>query len=109
MRMTYWGSNTSVSMKSVIVINPVKTYQAGRPSRYKTMINILYIKALPGSGCGNIRITGNRMIARACICLFVSFKLICVSLKNFAKAKEVAALANSEGCIVKLPIAYQQR
>jgi hypothetical protein len=24
------------------------------------------------------------------------------SLKNFAKAKEVAALANSEGCIVKL-------
>jgi hypothetical protein len=30
------------------------------------------------------------------------FKLIWESLKNFAKAKEVAALANSEGCIVKL-------
>jgi hypothetical protein len=27
------------------------------------------------------------------------FKLIWESLKNFAKAKEVAALANSEGCI----------
>jgi hypothetical protein len=33
----------------------------------------------------------------------LTFKLIWESLKNFAKAKEVAALANSEGCIVKLP------
>jgi hypothetical protein len=29
----------------------------------------------------------------------IFFKLIWESLKNFAKAKEVAALANSEGCI----------
>jgi hypothetical protein len=32
----------------------------------------------------------------------LTFKLIWESLKKFHKAKEVAALANSEGCIVKL-------
>ena len=32
-----------------------------------------------------------------------------MSLKNFASANDVAAFANSEGCNVKLPIAYQQR
>ena len=63
--MTYCGSNTSVNMNNNIVINPVNTYQAGRPSRYKTMMNILYIKALPGSGCGNISKTGKSIIASA--------------------------------------------
>jgi hypothetical protein len=33
-----------------------------------------------------------------------SFKLIWESLKNFAKANEVAALANQRVVIVKLPI-----
>jgi hypothetical protein len=32
-----------------------------------------------------------------------------IFLNLLAKAKAVAAFANSEGCIVKLPIAYQQR
>ena len=56
--------------------------------------------------CGK---TGNKRIASACICLFVSLRFICVSLRNFANANDVAAFANSDGCMVKLPIAYQQR
>jgi hypothetical protein len=66
---------------------------------------MLYMSALPGSGCGRIRSTGNDC---KCLHLTIDFKLIWESLKNFAKAKEVAALANSEGCIVKLQGAYQR-
>ena len=108
-RITYCGWSTKVITNKSMVIKPVQTYQAGKPSRYKTKMNILYIKALPGSGWGSIRNTGKNTIAKACTCLFTSFKLICVSLKYLANANAVAAFANSEGCSVKLPKPYQHR
>jgi lysophospholipid acyltransferase (LPLAT)-like uncharacterized protein len=65
------------------------------------------MSALPGSGCGRIRVRVK--IQLQVLALTIDFfKLIWESLKNFAKAKEVAALANSEGCIVNFR-AYQQR
>jgi hypothetical protein len=55
--ITYCGS-TKVSTNNAIVTKPVHTYQEGSPSRYKTIIKMLYMSALPGSGCGRIRSTG---------------------------------------------------
>jgi hypothetical protein len=45
-------------------INPVHTYHDGNPSRYKTRIKTLKIKALPGS-CGTISSMGKNSIPRA--------------------------------------------
>ena len=52
---------------------------------------------------------GKKTMSRACTCLFISFKFTCTSLKYLANANAVAAFANSDGCIVKFPMAYQQR
>ena len=73
------------------------------------MMKIENIKALPGSGWGKMRSIGKNIMINACTWRLKSFKFTWTSLRYFAIAKAVAALANSEGCNVKLPIAYQHR
>ncbi len=59
--------------------------------------------AEPASGCKKIKKAGKKTIINALIWFLINLKLYCLSLSNFATAKAVHALTNSEGCKPKTP------
>ena len=100
------GFMSKAKTNKTIAMKTVQTYHDGKPSRYKTKIKTLKIKALPGSW-STINNIGRKRIPSAWICLFISLRLTCTSLKYLAKAKAVDAFTNSDGCMPKEPNEYQ--
>ncbi len=78
------------------------------PSRKRTNRNPRKTNAEPGSGCKIINMIGVPIIKINLKTSVLIFKSIWIELKLLANNSDVVILANSEGCILKLPIEYQE-
>lgn len=92
----------------MIEIVPNKIYANVSPSLFKTKKKAKYISTDPISGCKAIKNAGKKMTIKAFAWFFISLRLYCRSLINFAKARAVKAFANSEGCSPIPPKLYHE-
>ena len=77
------------------------------PSRYNTKIREIKVSAEPVSGCSMINITGIPII-KAAIPQEYQLCVLTLAVERYcASNRQVANLANSDGCNLKLPIGIQ--
>ena len=94
-----------VRTNNSIEVHPRIIYANVKPSLFKTKKKAKYIIAEPGSW-REIKDAGKKIIMKALSWFFIMLKLYFLSLNNFASARAVNTLANSDGWMPILPNRY---
>ena len=91
----------AINIKAV-TIEKISTF-AGSPKRYKTIKKETYTNADPVSFCKMINRIGVKINPVTISRVFKLLILMLRVLKNLARTKQVAHLANSAGCTLRKP------